>query len=83
MVVFMKPLQINELDTLPDAPDGSSKPLRYWEYCFENHPDFEKWYWISFPILDAQDQMANRAHNIFKALSHVHLISIMYLCPPI
>jgi len=45
----------------------------FWEYTFTTQPDQEKWYWISFPVLDRVSDKACRAYNVFKDLLHTHI----------
>jgi len=53
----------------------------HWEYAFENRPDLDKWYWISFPVLDTLTVHAQRAFNVFKALRHTHYDDSLSLTP--
>ncbi len=46
--------------------------LKAWEHSFENHQDFDKWYWTSFPVLDTVSVKGCRAYNVFEELFHTH-----------
>lgn len=45
---------------------------RYWDYSFENQADVDRWYWVSYPVLNSVTTNALKASEFFKELLHVH-----------
>ncbi|MFA5667566.1 MAG: hypothetical protein WC944_11315, partial [Candidatus Cloacimonadaceae bacterium] len=63
----------------PD-PDGTPRDIgaystcdhAYWEYAFENQADYERWHWVSYPVLNTITDNALQASVFFEELLHVH-----------
>lgn len=63
-----------------DDPDGTPPDIgaipaiqhRYWEYSFENQHDLDKWYWVSYPVLNTITDNALIANEFFEELLHRH-----------
>jgi len=63
----------------PD-PDGTPRDIgairavdhRYWEYSFENQADRDRWYWVSYPVLNTITDNALQASVFFEELLHIH-----------
>ncbi|MDP3114518.1 MAG: T9SS type A sorting domain-containing protein [Candidatus Cloacimonadaceae bacterium] len=65
-----------DLDGTP--PDIGAVPAmthRHWEHEFTNQADVDKWYWVSYPILNTITNNALVASEFFKELLHAHLNS--------
>ena len=52
--------------------DNPSQPLCHWEYSFENQHDLDKWYWVSYPVLNTITDNALIASEFFDELLHRH-----------
>nr|MDK2851620.1 hypothetical protein [Candidatus Cloacimonadota bacterium] len=66
---------IGENDPDGTPPDIGAKPAvqhRYWEYSFENQHDVDKWYWVSYPVLNTVTNNALIASEFFEELLQVH-----------
>jgi hypothetical protein len=65
-----------------DDPDGTPRDIgaktaqehAYWEYSFENQADYERWYWVSYPVLNTITDNALQASEFFEELLQVHQI---------
>jgi len=63
-----------------DAEDGTPADIgakgvvhhQYWEYSFLNQADQEKWYWVSYPVLNSRTNGVLVASEFFKELLPVH-----------
>ena len=66
-----------------DDPDGTPRDIgaktaqehAYWEYSFENQADYERWYWVSYPVLNTITDNALQASKFFEELLIIHLNS--------
>jgi hypothetical protein len=74
-----------------DDPDGTPRDIgaktaqehAYWEYSFENQADYERWHWVSYPVLNTITYNALQASEFFKELLIVHLnLTESQLSPP-
>jgi len=63
-----------ELDGEP-LDISATRPLvhEYWEYEFTTQADREKWYWVSFPVLNTVTENALVACEFFKELLFTHI----------
>lgn len=50
----------------------TEQQLVSWERSFQNHPDAHRWYWVSFPVLDTEQERNNRICNLLSSLTHTH-----------
>ncbi|HQQ68064.1 MAG TPA: right-handed parallel beta-helix repeat-containing protein, partial [Candidatus Cloacimonadota bacterium] len=48
---------------------------KYWDYEFEQQYDVDKWYWVSYPVLNSVTTDALKASEFFEELLQVHLNS--------
>jgi len=63
-----------------DAGDGTPADIgakravhhQYWEYTFLNQADQEKWYWVSYPVLNTRTNDVLVASEFFNELLPVH-----------
>ncbi len=63
----------DDIDGTP--PDiGAKKPIahEYWDYSFTTQADLEKWYWVSYPVLNSVTNNALMASEFFGELLDVH-----------
>ncbi len=58
--------------TPPDIGARRAIPHQYWEYSFTTQADLEKWYWVSYPVLNSVTNNALMASEFFEALLDVH-----------
>ncbi|MDD4309129.1 MAG: T9SS type A sorting domain-containing protein [Candidatus Cloacimonetes bacterium] len=68
-------------DVDPDGtpPDiGAKKTIshKYWEYSFTTQADLEKWYWVSYPVLNSRTNNMLKASEFFEELLALHENSI-------
>ncbi|HQQ67952.1 MAG TPA: hypothetical protein PLX77_03895 [Candidatus Cloacimonadota bacterium] len=68
------------MGSIAHAIDTELKPVS-WERSFENHPDAHRWYWVSFPVLDAEHELDNRICKLLKSLTHTHFDAENSLVP--
>jgi len=69
---------IGDLDPDGTPPDIGAKKVqnhKYWDYTFENQNDVDKWYWVSYPVLNSITDNALLASEFFKELLTIHLDS--------
>jgi hypothetical protein len=59
-------------DTPADIGAFTAVQHRYWDYSFTNQADHEKWYWVSYPVLNTITDNALIASEFFKELLQVH-----------
>ena len=45
---------------------------QFWEYTFSNQADQEKWYWVSYPVLNSRTDDVRVASEFFKELLPIH-----------
>lgn len=66
---------VNDPDGTP-ADIGALRAIshQYWDYSFENQHDKEKWYWVSYPVLNNVSTDALKASEFFEELLHKHQI---------
>jgi len=65
-----------------DDPDGTPRDIgaktaqdhAYWTYSFENQADYERWHWVSYPVLNTITYNALQASEFFEELLQVHQI---------
>ncbi|PKN74683.1 MAG: hypothetical protein CVU49_07505 [Candidatus Cloacimonetes bacterium HGW-Cloacimonetes-2] len=64
---------VNDYDGTP-ADIGAKRAVhhQYWEYTFLNQADQEKWYWVSYPVLNSRTGGALVASEFFNELLPVH-----------
>lgn len=68
---------IGENDPDGTPPDIGAKPAvehRYWDYSFENQHDVDRWYWVSYPVLNTTTNNALIANEFFEELLVTHQI---------
>jgi hypothetical protein len=59
----------NDLDNSPaDIGACSADSHNYWEYSFENQADHERWYWVSYPVLNTRTDGMLQASEYFQEL---------------
>ncbi|MFA5667370.1 MAG: FlgD immunoglobulin-like domain containing protein, partial [Candidatus Cloacimonadaceae bacterium] len=58
--------------TPPDIGAIRAVDHRYWEYSFENQADADRWYWVSYPVLNTITDNALKASVFFEELLQVH-----------
>ena len=68
--------EANPTTGLKETPGLSS-----WEYTFTQNADTDKWYWLSFPVLDTLTVKATKAYNVFKPLFHTHFTEDLEIVP--
>ncbi|MGC9361425.1 MAG: FlgD immunoglobulin-like domain containing protein [Candidatus Syntrophosphaera sp.] len=67
---------IGEKDPDGTPPDIGAKRAvahEYWEYEFTTQADQEKWYWVSYPVLNSVTDGMLQASEFFEELLPVHL----------
>jgi hypothetical protein len=68
---------IGEKDPDGTPPDIGAKRAvahQYWDYTFEDQNDLDKWYWVSYPVLNSVTNDALVASEFFKELLEVHQV---------
>ena len=68
----------------PLDPDGTPSDIgavpaiehSYWDYAFEDQHDWQKYYWVSYPVLNTVTNDALQASEFFDVLLHVHQIVV-------
>ena len=55
-------------NTPPDIGACSADSHNYWEYSFENQADHERWYWVSYPVLNTRTDGMLQASEYFQEL---------------
>lgn len=66
---------IGENDPDGTPPDiGARKAIahQYWDYSFTNQADLEKWYWVSYPVLNSRTSNMLKASTYFEDLLMLH-----------
>ena len=59
----------NDPDTTPpDIGARRADTHRDWEYTFETQVDHERWYWVSYPVLNTRTNGMLQASEFFKEL---------------
>jgi len=58
--------------TPPDIGAKRAVAHEYWEYEFTTQADLEKWYWVSYPVLNTETENALVASEFFKELLFTH-----------
>ncbi len=58
----------------PDIADKRPVAQEYWEYKFTTQADREKWYWVSYPVLNSVTNNALKASEFFEDLLEVHQV---------
>jgi len=60
---------VNDPDgTPPDIGAKRAIPHQYWEYSFTTQADLEKWYWVSYPVLNSRTNGMLKARDFFEEL---------------
>ena len=54
--------------TPPDIGARRAETHRVWEYSFEDQNDHERWYWVSYPVLNNRTTGMLQASEFFKEL---------------
>jgi len=62
--------------TPPDIGAKRAENHAWWEYSFTNQADLEKWYWVSYPVLNSRTNDALKASEFFEELLKVYLKDI-------
>jgi len=58
--------------TPPEIGAVSAIDHDYWQYTFSNQADQDKWYWVSYPVLNNRTEDVLYADEFFKELLPVH-----------
>jgi len=58
--------------TPPDIGAKQAIPHEHWEYTFTNQAEQEKWYWVSYPVLNSITANKLVASEYFKELLIIH-----------
>lgn len=70
---------IGEKDPDKTPPDiGARRAIshEYWEYTFATQADQEKWYWVSYPVLNSRTNNMLKASTFFDELLSTHSIVV-------
>ncbi len=59
------------MGSIARAIDTEQHPVS-WERSFQNRPDAHRWYWVSFPVLDTEQEQNNKIGNLLGSLTHTH-----------
>lgn len=62
--------------TPPDIGAITAIPHKDWEYTFSTQADLEKWYWVSYPVLNSRTNNMLKASEFFKEILSVHSIEV-------
>jgi hypothetical protein len=66
--------EYNEGETPPDIGANPAIEHSHWKYSFEYQYDLDKWYWVSYPVLNTITDNALIANEFFEELLHKHQI---------
>jgi hypothetical protein len=62
--------------TPPDIGAKRAIAHNYWEYTFTTQADLERWYWVSYPVLNSVTDDMLVANEFFKELLEVHTVLV-------
>ncbi|HPS40028.1 MAG TPA: FlgD immunoglobulin-like domain containing protein [Candidatus Cloacimonadota bacterium] len=63
-------------DTPADIGAVRAIEHKYWDYEFEDQHDWQKWYWVSYPVLNSVTTGALEADEFFNELLKLHEVLI-------